>query len=95
MIIKFVFNFYNFSIMICFFLTKLITSGILVSTVVNAVFVAKLLISGILFYNSASFAFLTKSVRSGIFFSNPDLSVSYFVFKTNPLVSMLFTLVTN
>ena len=28
-------------------------------------------------------------------FSSSDLSVSYLVFKTNPLVSILFTLVTN
>ena len=47
MIIKFIFNFCNFSIIVCF-LTKLLTLGILFSTVVNAVFVAKLLISGIL-----------------------------------------------
>ena len=47
MIIKFIFNLCNFSVIICF-LTKLLTLGILFSTVVNAVFVAKLLISGIL-----------------------------------------------
>ena len=34
------------------FLTKLLTLGILFSTVVNAVFVAKLLVSGILFSKS-------------------------------------------
>ena len=73
----------------------MLTFGILFSTVVNAVFVAKLLTSGILFSNSVSFAFLTKSVTSGILFSNSDLSVSYLVFKTNPLVSILFTLATN
>ena len=47
MIIKFIFNFCNFSVII-YFLTKLLTLGILFSTVVNAVFVTKLLISGIL-----------------------------------------------
>ena len=47
MIIKFIFNFCNFSVIICF-LTRLLTLGILFSTVVNAVFVAKLLTSGIL-----------------------------------------------
>ena len=47
MIIKFIFNFCNFSVIIVF-LTKLLTLGILFSTVVNAVFVAKLLISGML-----------------------------------------------
>ena len=48
MIIKFIFNISNFSIIVCFFLTKLLILGILFSTVVNAVFVAKLLESGIL-----------------------------------------------
>ena len=47
MILKFILNFCNFSIITCF-LTKLLTLGISFSTVVNAVFVAKLLISGIL-----------------------------------------------
>ena len=37
------------------FLTKLLTSGILFSTAVNAVFVAKPLISGIFFCSSVSF----------------------------------------
>ena len=32
---------------------------------------------------------------SGIFFYNSDLSLSCLVFKTNPLVSILFTLATN
>ena len=43
MIIKFIFNLSNFSVIICFFLTKLLTLGILHSTVFNAAFVAKLL----------------------------------------------------
>ena len=47
MIINFIFNFSNFCVM-SVFLAKLITLGILISTVVNAVFVAKLLASGIL-----------------------------------------------
>ena len=51
MIIKFISNISNFSVTVCF-LTKLLTQGILFSTVVNSVFVAKLLISGILFSNS-------------------------------------------
>ena len=50
----FIFNVCNFSVIICFVLTELVTSGILVSTAVNAVFVAKLLISGILPSISAS-----------------------------------------
>ena len=47
MIIKFIFNFCNISVII-FFLTKLLILGILFSTVVHAVFIAKLLMSGIL-----------------------------------------------
>ena len=50
------------------FLTKLLISGILFSTAVNAVSVAKLLTSGILFSNSASFVFLIRSVTSVFFF---------------------------
>ena len=57
MISKFIFKFTNFCVIICFFLTKLLTSDVLFSTVVNAVFVASPLISGILFSNSASFVF--------------------------------------
>ena len=79
MVSKFIFNFCNVSVIVCF-LTKFLTSGTLFSTVVNAAFVAKLLISGILFSNSVSFASLTKSVTLGIFFSTSDLSVSYLVF---------------
>ena len=50
MIIKFIFNISNFSIIVCF-LTKLLTLGILFSIAVNVVFVAKLKLSGILFSN--------------------------------------------
>ena len=99
MIIKFIFNFCNFSVIICFFLTKLLTLGNLFSTLVNAVSVAKLLISGILPSISVILVlqsvFLTRSLVSRIVFSNFDLSVSYLVFKTNPLVSISFTLATN
>ena len=94
MIIKFIFNFCNFSVIVCVF-NKLLTLGILFSTVVNAVFVAKLLISGILFSNSVSFVYLTKSVTLGTFFSSSVLSVLYFVFNMKSLVSMLFTFATN
>ena len=67
MIIKFIFNFCNFSVMICF-LTRILTSGILFLTVVYAAFVAKLLTSGILLSDSVSFAFLTRLLTLGIFF---------------------------
>ena len=75
MITNFIFKFTNFCVIVCFFLTKLLTSGILFSTAVNVVFVAKLLTSEILFSNSVSFVFLSKSVTSVIFFSNSVLSV--------------------
>ena len=48
MVIKLIFSFCDFRAIICFFLTKLLISGILFSTKVNAVFVAKLLTPGIL-----------------------------------------------
>ena len=60
---------------------------------------------GILPSISATLAFksvLASSLVSGIFlsaslifFSKSDLSVSYLVFKTNPVISMLSTFVTN
>ena len=62
---------FSSSLILClnlFFLTTLLTSGILFSTAVNAAFVAKLLTSGILFSNSVSFVFLTKLVTSGFIF---------------------------
>ena len=84
----------------------MLTSGILFSTTVNAELVAKPVILGILFSISVILAFklvfLARLPVSGIFlsaslifFSKSDLSVSYLVFKTNPVVSMLFTLATN
>ena len=94
MIIKFIFNLCNFSVLACVF-SKTTNTGNLFSTAVNSAFVAKLLTSGILFLNSVSFASLAKSVTSGIFFSNSDLSVSYLVFKTKSLVSILFTFATS
>ena len=48
-------------------LTRLLTLGILFSTVVNAVFVAKLLIFGILFSNAVSFVFLQKQLHQDFF----------------------------
>ena len=81
------------------FLTEPLISGILFSTTVNAAFVAKPLIFGILPSISVILAlqsvFLTRPLVSGILFSNSFLSVSYLVFKTNALVSILFTLATN
>ena len=44
----FTFNFTNSCVIICFFFTKLLTSGILFSTAVNAALVAKPLILDIL-----------------------------------------------
>ena len=48
MISNFLFNFINFCVIVSFFLTKLLTLGILFSTAVRAVVVAKLVILGIL-----------------------------------------------
>ena len=48
MINNFLLNFTNFCVIICFFFTKLLTSGILLSAAVNAELVAKPLILGIL-----------------------------------------------
>ena len=67
MISKLLLKLTNFCAIVCFFLTKLLTQGVLFSTAVSAVFVAKLLTSGILFSSSVSFVFLTKPV-TGIFF---------------------------
>ena len=44
---------------------------------------------------SVIICFLTRPLLSGILFSNSDLSVLYLVFKTNQLVSILFTLATS
>ena len=106
MIINFLFNITNFCIIIFFFITKLLRSGILFSTAINDELVAKTSntsyfpsISVILVFKSA---FLAKSLVSGIFlsasltfFSKPDLPVSYVAFKTNPVMSILSTLVNN
>ena len=98
MVSKFIFNFCNFSVVVCF-LTKLLTSGILFSRVINSVFIAKLLILGILPSISVILVlqsvFLTKPLVSGIFFSNSVLSKLYLVFHTKSLVSILFTSATN
>ena len=98
MISKFLFNFSNFCVIICFF-TKLLILGILFSTVVNAAFVAKPLMLGILPSISVILVlqsvFLTRPLVSGILFYNLVLSASYLVFNTNALVSILFTLATN
>ena len=68
------------------FFTKLLTSAILFSNVVGAksvFFLTSPLVSGILL--PASLYLFYKS----------NLSVLYLVFKTNPLISILFTLATN
>ena len=59
MVIKFIFNFCNFSIIVCF-LTKLLILGISFSAAVNAVFVAKLLTLGILFSTVANSIFVAN-----------------------------------
>ena len=87
-------------------MTRLLTLGILFSTAVNAELVDKPVILAVLPSASVILAlqsvFAARSLVSGIFlsallsfFSNSDLSLSYAIFKTNPVVSMLFTLATN
>ena len=87
------------------FLAKLLTFGILFSTAVNAELVANPVILGISFSSSVILAFkcvfLARSIVLGIFFSaslnffsRSDLPVSYLVFKTNSVASMLSTFVT-
>ena len=98
MISNFLFNILYFGA-IFRFLTKSVTFGILFLTAVNAELVAKPVILDILFFISVILelysVFLTKPLVSGFFFSKSDLSVSNVVFKTNPVVSMLSTFVTN
>ena len=98
MMSKFIFNFSNFCVIICF-LTKLLILGILFSAVVNTAFAAKGLILDILpsipVILVLQSVFLTRPLVSGFFFSNSDLSVSYLVFKTNALVAILFALTTD
>ena len=105
MISNFLFSCTNFCVIVCF-LTKPLTFGISFSTAVNPELVAKPLMLGILFSISVILAlksaFLTKLLVSGIIysaslilFSRFHLSVSYVDFITNPVVSILFTFVTN
>ena len=89
-----------------FSFTKLLTSGILFLTAVNAELVAKPVMLGILPSSSVTLAlksvFLTKPLISGIFSSTllissskSDPSFSYLVFKTKFAVSILSTFPTN
>ena len=81
------------------FLTKLLILGILFSNAFNAPFLAKPLVLDIFyFYFSNSciiVCFCNKSSSIMNFFLNSDFSVSYLVFRTNALASILFTLATN
>ena len=82
-------------------MTKLATLGIVFSTAVNAELVAKpviLILLSISLISVLQSVFLTSPLVSDsflsaslIFFYKSDLSVSYLGFKTNPLVSVLFT----
>ena len=88
-------------IIICF-LTKPLTSGILFLTAANSGLVAAPPACAMSLANYIFSVTLTKPLVSGIFFSaslvfffKSDLSVSYVVFKTNPVVSILSTFVTN
>ena len=67
---NFTFNFSNFCVIVCFFLTKLLTLAILFLTAVRAAVVAKLVILDILFLTSFILALtlelVAKLVISGI-----------------------------
>ena len=80
MIIDFTFIFPNLCVIVCF-LTKLLTSGILFSTAVNAELITIPITLGLFPSISVILAFksffLAISLVSGIFFSKSDLSVSY------------------
>ena len=87
-------------------MTKSLTFGILFSTAVNAELVANPLMLGTIFSISVILtfksAFLARSLVLGIFFSASliffskyDLSESYLVSTTSPVVSMLSTFLTN
>ena len=75
-------------------MSKLLTSGISFSNAANAEVVPKLLMLGIflsiLVILALQSVFLASLLVSGVFFCNSDLSLSYLVFKTNPLVSISF-----
>ena len=97
MISRFLFNFTNACVIVCFFFfTKLLILGILFSTAVNVAFVVKPLILGILPSISVILALqsnlLTSPLVSGILCSISDSSVLYLVFKTNLLVSIFLVL---
>ena len=104
MISNFLFSCTNFCVIVCF-LTKPLTFGISFSTAVNPELVAKPLMLGILFSISVILALKSEKSKllvSGIIFSASlilfsrfHLSVSYVDFITNPVVSILFTFVTN
>ena len=68
MIIEYIFNISNLSIIVCFFRTKPLMLGILFSKVVNAVFVAKSAIQGILFSNVVNAVFVAKPLLPGMLF---------------------------
>ena len=70
-----------------FFLTKLLISRILFSTVDNAVFVARLLVSGILFSTVVNAVFVAKLLISGILPSISVILVLESDFLTRLLVS--------
>ena len=91
--INFIFNFTNFCVIVSFFLTKLITLGILFSTEVRAVIlvVAKLVILGILFLTSFILALravvVAKLVILGISFLTPFILASRVVLVANLVIS--------
>ena len=61
----------------------------------KSVFTTKLLTSGILFSKASNYSLLAIPLPFFSIFSTFELSASYLVFKTNPVVSILSTFVTN
>ena len=97
MISKFLFNFSNFYIIICFFLTKLLVLGISFSTAVSAEVIAKPVILAISFLTSFIFILrlllvaklLISGILSLIFFT----LASYSVYLTTSLLTKLLNLI--
>ena len=103
MISNFLFSFTNFCVIVRFFLTKLLTLGVLLLTKVRAVVVAKLVILGISVLTSFILALkvvlvakLISSILSYIFFIlalyTPFLTTLFFTASLNLLKSAVTVL---
>ena len=97
MISNFIFNFINFCVIVDFFLTKLVTLGILFSTALRAVVVANLVILGISpltsFILALREALVAKLVISGILSSIVLILAIYTSFLTTSFFTASLNLV--